>query len=63
MQGDNAWVFATEDNVAACVKAFLEFEKALVADIPKDKRKSMPKPTEITGTPTCCLSKLFHQKR
>lgn len=49
-KGDNAWVFATEDNVAACVKAFLEFEKALVADIPKDKRKSMPKPTEITGT-------------
>ena len=49
MQGDNAWIFASEDQVSACVKAFMEFEKGLKADIPKDKR-AKAKPTDITGT-------------
>jgi len=47
-KGDNAWIFAREENVSACVKAFMEFEKDLKADIPKDKRAAA-KPTDITG--------------
>lgn len=47
-KGDNAWIFAREDNVASCVKAFIEFERKLKADIPKEMR-AKAKPTDITG--------------
>lgn len=47
-KGDNAWIFATEDKVSACVKAYIDFEKGLKEGIPKDKR-AQAKPTDITG--------------
>lgn len=55
MQGENAWVFASEDNVANCAKAFIDFEKKLKADIPREKRKTA-KPTDISGLLLCQLS-------
>lgn len=48
MQGENAWIFAAEDQVSGCVKAFLDFEKALISEQPKNK-KGVVKPTDITG--------------
>lgn len=48
LQGENAWIFANEDNVATCVKSFLDFEKELLSGIPKDKR-AQSKLTDITG--------------
>lgn len=49
MQGENAWLFVDEDNVASAVKAFLEFEKKLVDRIPKDQRSKRPPPTGVSG--------------
>lgn len=49
LQGENAWIFAAEDQVSGCVKAFLDFEKALISEQPRDK-KGKVKPTDITGT-------------
>lgn len=34
--------------MSGCVKAFIDFEKALVAELPKNK-KGVVKPTDITG--------------
>ena len=48
VQGENAWVFSNEDNVANCAKAFIEFEKGLKAELPREKRKTA-KPTDISG--------------
>ena len=48
MQGENAWVFAKEESVGACVKAFLEFEKNLKGKLPREER-AKAKPTDISG--------------
>ena len=41
-------MFASEEQVSTCVKSFMEFEKKLKADIPKEQR-AKAKPTDISG--------------
>lgn len=48
LQGENAWVFVSEDCIADSVKAYHEFEKKLLEKYPKEKRKDMH-PTSISG--------------
>lgn len=55
LQGENAWIFAAEDQVAGCVKAFIDFEKALRDEQPRDKRGKV-KPTDITGAKCCSVN-------
>lgn len=45
---ENAWVFASDDAIPGAVKAFLDFEKALLEPIPKPERAKF-KLTDISG--------------
>jgi len=41
MQEENAWVFSDEENLAASVKAYMDFEKKLKEKLPKDQRATV----------------------
>lgn len=45
---ENAWVFASDDAIPGAVKAFLDFEKALLEPFPKPERAKL-KLTDISG--------------
>ena len=47
-QLENAWVFAPEDAISTSIKAYLDYEKALLEPIPRDQRDKA-KPTDISG--------------
>lgn len=46
---ENAWVFAPEDAIAGSVKAYLDFEKALHADLTKEEKEAKVKKTDLSG--------------
>lgn len=46
---ENAWVFAPEDAIAGSVKAYLDFEKALHADLTKEEKEAKVKRTDVSG--------------
>lgn len=48
LQGENAWVFVSEECIAESVKSYHDFEKKLLEKYPKEIRKDMH-PTAITG--------------
>ena len=54
MKLENAWVFASDDSIPAAVKAFLDFEKALLEPFPKPERIKL-KITDISGTYLCIV--------
>lgn len=47
--GDNLWVFVEEDKISEGVKAYLDFEKKLLAATTKDQKEAGFKPTEVSG--------------
>lgn len=51
---ENAWVFASDDAIPGAVKAFLDFEKALLEPIPKPERAKF-KLTDISGVVSMLL--------
>ena len=55
---ENAWVFASDDAIPGAVKAFLDFEKALLEPIPKPERAKL-KLTDISGVVSILLGP-FH---
>ena len=55
MKLENAWVFASDDSIPAAVKAFLDFEKALLEPFPKPERPKL-KITDISGTCICTIT-------
>lgn len=48
VQGENAWVFVSEECIAESVKSYHEFEQKLLEKYPKEQRQDMH-PTSITG--------------
>ena len=52
LQGENAWVFVSEECIAESVKSYHDFEKKLLEKYPKEQRKDMH-PTSITGKHPC----------
>ena len=48
MQGENAWIFVNEEEVASATKAYFAFEKELKEAVPREQRAAF-KPCEITG--------------
>eukprot|EP00891_Asterochloris_glomerata_P005260 jgi/Astpho2/5260/Aster-04830 len=47
-QGENAWIFVNEEEVASATKAYFAFEKELKEAVPREQRAAY-KPCEITG--------------
>ncbi len=53
---ENAWVFASDDAIPGAVKAFLDFEKALLEPFPKPERAKL-KLTDISGMVSLLLGR------
>lgn len=47
-KGDNAWMFVPEDVIADTVKAYVNFEKKLKEDLPKEEREKA-RPIDVSG--------------
>ena len=48
MQGENAWIFVNEEEVASATKAYFAFEKELKEAVPREQRAAF-KPCKVTG--------------
>ena len=48
VQGENAWIFVNEEEVASATKAYFAFEKELKEAVPREQRAAF-KPCEVTG--------------
>ena len=59
LQGENAWVFVSEECIADSVKSYHDFEKKLLEKYPKDQRKDKH-PTAITGKHLAGLAPTSH---
>lgn len=40
-KGDNAWLFAKEESIASSIKAWLDFQKVLLKEVPKEEQNSV----------------------